>query len=220
MAAFGLDPTLALVIAGILVLIGLLLAFWGRGILRFLMAIIGMLIGGIIGYVVGATVITGGGALLAIGLGLVGAFLGLILFWKLVKIGFALVLGLLAAVLVLLAFGVPQQGAGVGDTRVIAAILVFLVVFAVSYYFIEELIGIITALIGGILVGVGAFLFIGPDPVSGVASWIIAAAAGAVIFFVGAASQTMRVRRQKRIASAISQPPAVAYPPPPPPPPR
>src|SRR5437867_4820963 len=218
MAAFGLDPTLALVIAGILVLIGLLLAFWGRGILRFLMAIIGMLIGGIIGYVVGATAITGGGALLAIGLGLVGAFLGLILFWKLVKIGFALVLGLLAAVLVLIAFGVPQQGAGVGDTRVIAAILVFLVVFALSYYFIEELICIITALIGGILVGVGAFLLLGPGTAGGVATWIVAAAAGGVIFLLGAFVQTRRVRRQKRIAAAVSTPPAVAPPPPPPPP--
>jgi len=219
MAALGLDPNLLLIIAGILVLIGLALAFWGRGILRFLMAILGMLLGGVIGYLAGAA-ISGGSSLLAIGLALVGAFLGLILFWKLVKIGFALVLGLLAAVVVFLAFGLPTQGAGVGDVRVIAAILAFLVVFAISYYFIEELIGIITALIGGILVGVGTFLFIGPDPVSGVASWIIAAAAGAVIFFVGAASQTMRVRRQKRIASAISQPPAVAYPPPPPPPPR
>ena len=218
MAALGLDPNLLLIIAGILVLIGLALAFWGRGILRFLMAILGMLLGGVIGYLAGAA-ISGGSSLLAVGLALVGAFLGLILFWKLVKIGFALVLGLLAAVVVFLAFGLPTQGAGVGDVRVIAAILAFLVVFAISYYFIEELIGIITALVGGILVGVGAFLFLGPDPVSGIASWILAAAAGGIIFLVGATTQTMRVRRQKRIASAMSQPPVAYAPPPPPPPP-
>ena len=213
-----LDPSIVWAIAGILVVVGLAFAFFGRGILRSLMAIIGAVLGGVIGFLAGAFLVSGGSSLLAIGLGLVGSFIGFILFWKLVKIGFALALGVLAAALVFIAFGTPT-GTGAGDSRVIAAIVAFLVVFAIAYYFIEELIGIITALIGGILVGAGAYLFLGPNPVGGVQTWMVAIAAGAVVFFLGAFMQTMKVRRQKRAKATMAAPRAYASPPPPPPPP-
>ncbi len=212
-----LDPSIVWAIAGILVVVGLTFAFFGRGILRSLMAIIGAVLGGVIGFLAGAFLVSGGGSLLAIGLGLVGAFIGFILFWKLVKIGFALALGVLAAALVFIAFGTPT-GTGAGDSRVIAAIVAFLVVFAIAYYFIEELIGIITALIGGILVGAGAYLFLGPNPVGGVQTWIVAISVGAVVFFLGAFMQTMKVRRQKRAKATMAAPRVYASPPPPPPP--
>src|SRR3989442_1581461 len=188
MAILNLDPNIVLAIAGILVLVGLAFAFFGRGILKKIIGILGMILGGVLGYLGGA-VISGGRGYLAIGLGLVGAFIGLLLFWKLVKIGFALVLGILAAALVFLSFGVPSSPTGAGDSRVIAAIIAFLIVFGISYYFIEELIGVITAIIGGILVGVGAYLFLGPDTVGGVRTWIAAAAAGGGVFFPRAAFQ-------------------------------
>jgi len=215
MAILNLDPNLVLAIAGILVVLGLALAFFGRGILKKIIATIGMILGGVIGYL-GGSVISGGSGYLAIGLALVGAFIGLILFWKLVKIGFALALGILAAALVFLSFGPPASPTGAGDSRVIAAIVAFLIVFGISYYFIEELIGIITAIIGGILVGVGAYLFLGPDTVGGIRTWIAAAAVGGVIFFAGAAFQTMQVRRKKRSVAAIAAPTVYAPPPPPP----
>ena len=44
MAAFGLDPTLAYVIGGALAVVGLALAFWGRGIWKMIMALIGMVL--------------------------------------------------------------------------------------------------------------------------------------------------------------------------------
>ena len=213
-----LPPTLIWAIAGVLIVVGLVFAFFGRGILKSLMAMLGAVLGGIIGYLAGALLVGGGSSLAAIGLGLVGAFIGFILFWRLVKIGFALALGVLAAALVFIAFGTPS-GTGAGDSRVIAAVVAFIVVFAISYYFIEELIGIITALIGGILVGAGAYLFLGTGTPGGVQSWILAVGAGAAIFFLGAFFQTMKVRRQKRMKAAMAAPRVVAAPPPPPPPP-
>src|SRR6267143_2526031 len=112
MAILNLDPNIVLAIAGILVVLGLALAFFGRGILKKIIGIIGMILGGVLGYL-GGSVISSGRGYLAIGLALVGAFIGLILFWKLVKIGFALALGILAAALVFLSFGTPS-GIGAG----------------------------------------------------------------------------------------------------------
>src|SRR2546428_11497291 len=167
MAILNLDPNLVLVLAGILVVLGLVLAFFGRGILKKILGFIGMILGGVIGYL-GGSAISGGSGYLALGLGLVGAFIGLILFWKLVKIGFALALGILAAALVFLSFGPPASPTGAGDSRVIAAIVAFLIVFGISYYFIEELIGIITAIIGGIPPRVGADLVLWSGTLGGV----------------------------------------------------
>src|SRR5947209_19724521 len=214
MAILNLDPNLVTAIAAILAGVGLAFAFYGRGILKKIIGILGMILGGVLGYL-GGSVISSGRGYLAIGLGLVGAFIGLLLFWKLVKIGFALVLGILAAALVFLSFGVPSSPTGAGDSRVIAAIVAFLIVFGISYYFIEALIGVITAIIGGILVGAGAYLFLGPDTVGGIKTWIAAVAVGGVIFFAGAVFQTMQVRRKKRVAAAMAAPPVVAPPPPP-----
>src|SRR6267143_7301441 len=89
MAILNLDPNLVLAIAGILVVLGLVLAFFGRGILKKIIGMIGMILGGVIGYL-GGSAISGGTGYLALGLGLVGAFIGLILFWKLLKIGLRL----------------------------------------------------------------------------------------------------------------------------------
>src|SRR3989337_2683372 len=111
-APLGLDPNLALAIGGVLIVLGLALAFWGREIWRMLMAIIGAALGGILGFLLGAG-ISGGSSLLALGLSLVGALIGSILFGWLVKIALALVLGLLAAGVVLVVFGAPS-GAGLG----------------------------------------------------------------------------------------------------------
>lgn len=210
----GLDPTLALGIGAALIVLGLALAFWGRGIWRFIMAIIGAALGSILGFIIGFAI---AGYLLGLGLSFVGAFIGSILFGKLVKIGLALVMGLLAAGIVFLALGAPT-GTGLGDARMIAAIVALLIVFAISYYFIEELIGFITALIGGLLLGLGAWIILGTG------TGLIAGGAGLAVFVIGAILQTMKTRRQKRVAAAVAAPPpspAYQYPqaPPPPPPP-
>jgi len=208
MAAFGLDPTLAYVIGGALAVVGLALAFWGRGIWKMIMALIGMVLGGVLGFIIGFAL---GGYLLGLILGLVGAVIGSILFGKLVKIALALVMGLLAAGVVFLALGAPT-GTGLGDTRVIAAIVSFLIVFALAYYFIEELIGVITAIIGGLLVALGVYIVLGTG------NGLLSGGVGLLVFIVGASTQTMKIRRQKRIAAAIAAPPPVYANPPPPPP--
>src|SRR3972149_2561882 len=93
-------------------------------------------------------------------------------------------LATLMGALLVLAFGVPQA-TGVGDSRVVGAIVALFVVFAISYYFIEEILGIITAIIGGILLGLGMYLLLGPG------SGYIAGGAAVAGFLAGAGSQSV-----------------------------
>ncbi|OGS50369.1 MAG: hypothetical protein A3K65_08360 [Euryarchaeota archaeon RBG_16_68_12] len=210
----GLDPTLSLVIGAVLIVLGLVMAFFGRGVWAFLMGIIGAAIGSILGFIIGFAV---GNYLLGLILAIVGGIVGGYLFGKLVKIALALVMGVLAAALVFGLMGSPT-GTGLGDTRTIIAIVAFFVVFALSYYFVEELIAIITSIIGGLLVALGVYILLGTG------TSLIAGAAGLGVFVIGAVVQTIKLRRQKRIAKAMAAPQAAyAYPPPqqqaPPPPP-
>src|SRR5206468_2745418 len=101
---FSLDPRVVLAIGAALVLLGLALAFWGRGIWRRIMALIGMVLGGIIGFIAGYAIggFTVGGYtispyVLGLILSLIGALIGTLLFAKLVNIALALVIGLAAA---------------------------------------------------------------------------------------------------------------------------
>ncbi len=210
----GLDPTLSLAIGAVLVVLGLVMAFFGRGVWAFLMGIIGAAIGSILGFIIGFAV---GNYLLGLILAIVGGIIGGYLFGKLVKIALALVMGILAAALVFGLMGAPT-GTGLGDVRIVVAIVAFFIVFALSYYFVEELIAIITSIIGGLLVALGVYILLG------MGTSLIAGAAGLGVFIIGAIWQTIKLRRQKRIAKAMAAPQAAyAYPPPqqqaPPPPP-
>src|SRR5881409_504264 len=126
MATFlSLDPRVVLAIGAALVLLGLALAFWGRGIWRRIMALIGMALGGIIGFIAGFAIggfTVGGYAIspyaLGLILGLIGALIGSILFVKLVNIALALIVGLAAAAIVFFSLG-PSSGATLADARVI-----------------------------------------------------------------------------------------------------
>src|SRR3989442_10628054 len=109
---FSLDPRVVLAIGAALVLLGLALAFWGRGIWRRIMALIGMVLGGIIGFIAGYAIggFTVGGDtispyLLGLILRLIGALIGTLLFSKLVKIGLAVVLGFVADALAVFFLG-------------------------------------------------------------------------------------------------------------------
>ena len=214
---FNLDPRVVLAIGAALVLLGLALAFWGRGIWRRIMALIGMVLGGIIGFIAGYAIggFTVGGYtispyVLGLILSLIGALIGTLLFAKLVNIALALVIGLAAAALVFFSLGASTGTATLADARVIGAIIAFVVVFALSYYFIEELLAILTAAIGGALLGFGVYILLWPGGI------IAAAAAGIGVFALGMIYQTMKVRRQKRVAASMGAPPtAWANPPPP-----
>ncbi|TLZ76010.1 MAG: hypothetical protein E6K08_07255 [Methanobacteriota archaeon] len=206
MATPGLPPLLSgeagVIIGVVLIITGLALAFWGHGIWSTIMSLIGALLGAAVGFLFGASL--SANIAVALILALVGAIIGSILFTKLVKVALAFLVGLLAAAAVYgLLGGRAQFTPGQIDTPLIAAILVLIVVFGISYYFIDDIIGIITAAIGGLLLALGLFLL-------GVAT-ITAALAGLGVFALGAFVQTSTIRRRKR-ARAYAAP---ASPPPP-----
>jgi len=203
----GLDlGTAGTIIGAILVILGLALAFFGRSIWSTVMAIIGAFLGGAVGFIAGFAI---AGSPLDLVLAAVGAVLGGFLFGKLVKVALAFVVALLAAALVYILLGGPAsfQG-GALNTALIASLLTLIGVFAVSYYFIEELLGVITAIIGGLLLAGGLYLLLGPG------SGTTALLAGLGVLALGGALQTLAMRKKKRAAAAASADP---FPPPPPP---
>src|SRR5213594_2991057 len=140
------EPEVTYILAAVLIITGLALAFWGHGLWTTVMSMIGALLGSAVGFLFGAAL---GGVVAGLVLALVGAVIGSILFTKLVKVALAFLVGLLAAALVYgLLGGRAQFTPGQIDTPLIAAILVLIVVFGISYYYIDDIIGIITAAIG------------------------------------------------------------------------
>lgn len=194
------------IIGVILVVTGLALGFWGHGIWASVMSLIGAMIGAAVGFLFGAAF----GVLAGLVLALVGAIIGSILFTKLVKVALAFLVGLLAGAVVYgLLGGQARFTQGQLDTPLIVALLALIVVFGIAYYYIDDIIGIVTAAIGGLLLALGLYLLQGPG--SGTTS----ALAGLGVFVLGAIVQTSAIRRRKQ-ARAYA---AAAYPPPPPPPP-
>lgn len=181
-AVVNLPEEAILIIGVILLLVGLGLAFFGRVVWGPLMSLIGAFIGGTIGYAIGYVL---GGWIVAMILSLICAIIGSMLFGTLVKIGLAFLTGLLAGGLVFLALGGVQL-----DARIIVAFIVLVIVFAIAYYFIEELIGIITALIGGILMGIAIWLLTGDVG--------LGLLLGGLSFLGGALIQTFAIRKYDR----------------------
>lgn len=191
----------ATIIGIILVVTGLALGFRGHGIWSSVMSLIGALLGSAVGYLFGAAF----GLIPSLILAMVGAIIGSILFTKLVKVALAFLVGFLAAAVVYgLLGGQARFTDGQLDPPLIAALLVLVAVFAIAYYFIDDIIGIVTAAIGGLLLALG-LIFLGQDV-------RIAGVAGLGVFLLGAFIQTSAIKR-KRLARAR----ATATPPPPPP---
>jgi len=197
-------PEVTYILAAILIITGLALAFYGHGLWTTVMSMIGALLGSAVGFLFGAALSSN----IAVGLilALVGAVIGSILFTKLVKVALAFVVGLLAAALV---YGLLRGSAnftGQMDPPLVGAILVLIVVFGISYYFIDDIIGIITAAIGGLLLALGLYLLTNTIVTPGLA--------GLGVFLLGALVQTATIKRKQRARTR-----AAATPPPPPPPP-
>ncbi len=197
-------PEVTYILAAVLIITGLALAFWGHGLWATVMSMIGALLGSAVGFLFGAAL---GGLIPGLILALVGAVIGSILFTKLVKVALAFLVGLLAAAVVYgLLGGQARFTQGQLDPALIGALLVLIVVFGISYYFIDDIIGIITAAIGGLLLALGLFLLS--------AGTVTAGLAGLGVFLLGALVQTAAIKKKKR-----AQMRAVPTPPPPPPPP-
>jgi len=196
-------PEVTYILAAILIITGLALAFYGHGLWTTVMSMIGALLGSAVGFLFGAAL---GGLVAGLVLALVGAVIGSILFTKLVKVALAFVVGLLAAALV---YGLLRGSAnftGQMDPPLVGAILMLIVVFGISYYFIDDIIGIITAAIGGLLLALGLYLLTNTIVTPGLA--------GLGVFLLGAFIQTAAIKKKK-----LARTRAAATPPPPPPPP-
>ena len=176
-------PEILLILAVLLILVGVGLAFRGRRIWAGLMSLIGAVIGGTLGYLFGMLMNSWITALI---LSMIGAFVGSLLFGYLVKIALAFVTALLVAGLAYIAIGPGMSQ----DLRIVLAAILLLVVYAISYWFIQVIIAFVTALLGGLLVGVGIFLLdLGINA---------ALAVGGLVFLAGFVVQTVSYRREKR----------------------
>jgi hypothetical protein len=173
-----ITPDIDLIIGIVLLLIGLVMAFFGKLIWAMMMSLIGALIGGLLGYIIGMLL---GGWLFALILSLILAILLSMVFGYLVELGLALVLGLMGFALVYLSF--PGTGGIIGGAIVLG------IIFAVAYYFIEEVVAGATALIGGILTGVGVF-FLTYD-------LGLSIGVGLMIFVTGALVQIFALRKHR-----------------------
>ena len=186
-------PEVTYILAAILIITGLALAFYGHGLWTTVMSMIGALLGSAVGFLFGAAL---GGVVAGLVLALVGAVIGSILFTKLVKVALAFLVGLLAAALV---YGLLRGSAnftGQMDPPLVGAILVLIVVFGISYYFIDDIIGIITAAIGGLLLALGLYLLTNTIVTPGLA--------GLGVFLLGALVQTATIKRKQRARTRAS----------------
>jgi hypothetical protein len=170
----------------ILVIIGLVMAFFGRAIWDVAMSMIGGLIGSMIGFVVGFMLAEWIGAIICM---FIFGFIGSILFRYLVRVALALLCGLIVAALIWLAAGGPPLA-----DFLIFGLIIMIIVFIPSYYFIEELVSVLTALIGGSILGVGVYgLTLNP--------WL-AIGLGVLAWIFGSLVQIMALEKYDRVADA------------------
>jgi drug/metabolite transporter (DMT)-like permease len=186
-------PSFALTVTSYVYLaVGLTLGFLGRAIWGRLMTLVGIILGAAIGYNVGALIIPG---LPALALALVGAILGSMVFSWLVEVALAGMAGALALYVTYRSFLEYVSP----DDALIVGILSMLVVFSLTFYYMERLMSYVTALIGAVLAGVGLFLLTSDLQLSG----LVAAA----VAILGSALQELVIKRhEEKIRRAMRRP--------------
>ena len=137
----GVNSDLMFVVAILLVIIGLFLAFAGRKAWRHVMSFIGAMIGGLIGFAIGTAV---GGLLVGLVVGMLASIVGSALFVFLANVAIGATAGLLAFIVV-----------GALTSSTIVGLVAGLIAFVVTFVYIKAAIGIVTAIVGGLLVGIG-----------------------------------------------------------------
>lgn len=185
-------PLLALEIASyIYISVGVALGFFGRVIWGRLMTLLGILLGASLGYTIGALILQGFGAL---AIALLGAAAGGMIFTWLAEVavaGMAGALGLYATYRSLL----DLLGA---DQALIAGILVMLIIFSFTFYYMRRVMSYVTAIVGGVLTGAGLFLLTNDLQIS------FLAAAGIAIF--GTVIQESVIRKyEEKIRAAMKK---------------
>jgi hypothetical protein len=137
----NINSELAMLIALCVVVIGLLLTFAGRVVWRHVMSFIGAVIGGLFGFVFGTAV---GGPLVGLVVGMLCAIVGSVLFVFLMELALGVVAGFLTYIVVEAVFG-----------SVLISLVLGGIAFVMTIIFIKEAIGVVTAVVGGLLVGIG-----------------------------------------------------------------
>ena len=179
-------------IFAVLLIVGFIIAFAGRIVWRHLMSFIGAIIGGLFGFVLGTAV---GGVLVGLFVSMLCALIGSFVFVFLAEVGLGVVAGLFT-------FFVLDEM--LGDDYLIVAVAVAGLAFAITVIFIEQALGVVTAGIGGMLVGL-ALLWL---------DWLDMTAVVIIMFatiIFGAAFQLMAIKDEERrlatpmAASAASQ---------------
>jgi hypothetical protein len=170
----------------ILLIVGLLLCFFGEVIWEFMVSILGAIIGSTIGYVIGLAM---GNFVCAIGLMFIGSIIGSMLFRHLAKTAVALLLGLLAfGSAAYLAYTSGQSS----SASFMIGLIVGVIIFVIAVIYVEEIVGVFLAAVGGFLVGVGVYFLAEGD-----SALVYAALAGGSMFILGAIFQVMYLRRRK-----------------------
>jgi hypothetical protein len=171
----------------ILIIIGLVMAFFGRAIWDVAMSMIGGLIGSMIGFVVGFILAGFIGAIICM---FIFGFIGSILFRYLVKVALALLCGFIVAALVWLAIGRPPISG-----FLIIGFIIMIVVFIPCYYYIEHLVSILTALIGGAILGLRIYgLTLNP--------WL-AIGIGILVWVLGSIVQMKALENYDRVTDGV-----------------
>lgn len=185
------SPELLILIGVVVLCLGFVLAFVGRIAWKHLMSFIGGVIGGVLGFVFGTAL---GGVLVGLVVSILGAVVGSALFVFLAQVG----LGVVAALLTYIVAAVI-----VGDA--IVALILAAVAFAVTIAFIEQAIGVVTAVVGGLLVGLGLIWLDVADM-----TVVVVVMLGTMVF--GAAFQLSVVKEQKAARTAVGPVAPVAPP--------
>jgi len=144
----GVNSEVLAVIALLLVIVGLFLAFAGRKAWRHVMSFIGAIVGGLIGFAIGTAI---GGWFIGLIVSILAAIIGSALFIFIANVAIGFTAGILTFMVV---------GALTGSTLV--GLVAGFVAFVVTIAFIEAAIGVVTAVVGGLLVGIGV-MWLGLD---------------------------------------------------------
>ncbi len=172
---------IAPVVGLVLVASGLILGLVGRALLKTLMALVGAALGGALGFLLGEAIVEvpvrvaflrDADLGVALVMAVVGAVVGALLLGLLAKTGVAFLLAAVGA----------AAAAGLLGSNVVG-VLLFVPIFAVAFYFIDEVLGIAMALLGGLLVTSGAFILLDQAPA--------ALGVGGLVALVGGLVQTL-----------------------------
>jgi Na+-transporting methylmalonyl-CoA/oxaloacetate decarboxylase gamma subunit len=212
--SFTLSDQLLMAIAVVLLLIGLALAFAGRSVWRHVMSFIGGIVGGLLGFTFGSAL--GGSFLVGFIAGFVGAMIGSSVFIFLARLGISALAGVLGFLVVTSLLPSVISGASSSSLN-LAALVIGLIVFVVTFVYAEVAIGVVTAIAGGLLAGFALILL-------GVSMTLSVLALLAIIVFGAALQLTVLKEESERkkmsrtiahpsvVASAVSPPVAPAMP--------